>query len=226
MLFSLACVLCGAPAEPGAESFCRACREDLPQFPAESCPGCGAPSERAALCLHCCASPPAYDACIAACGYHYPVDLMVKKLKYQARLDLARALSAPLLERLKPAPGPRPDCLIPTPLHRARQRRRGFNQAREIARILARNLAVPVDDGLLRRHKPTAQQYELRPEQRARNVKGAFSLMKTMSYKNVAVIDDILTTGATAHEMARLLKDHGAEHVQVWCLARAAPPGQ
>ena len=146
---------------------------------------------------------------------------MIRKLKYQARLELARALSGPLLELLEPARRAPPECLIPIPLHRDRQRRRGFNQAREIALILARALPLPVDDQLVRRHKPTAQQFDLRPEHRARNVKDAFSLVETMSYKNIAIVDDVLTTGATANELARLLKAHGAEQVQVWCLARA-----
>ena len=144
-------------------------------------------------------------------------------MKYLARLDLAQALARPLLETIERDMAVVPDCLVPTPMHGARRRRRGFNQAREIARVLSRRLSLPVDDRLLRRHKPTAYQYELRPEQRKKNVGGAFSLIKTMSYKKIAVVDDILTTGATADELARLLKRHGAQHVQVWCLARAAP---
>ena len=225
MLFRLACVLCGAPAGAGADGFCRACREDLPPLPPASCPGCGALSENAAVCIRCLAHPPAFDACIAACNYRYPVDQMIRKLKYQARLDLARALSRPLIERLETAGHAPPDCLVPIPLHRARQRRRGFNQAREIALMLARKLSVPVDDRLVRRHKPTAQQFDLRPEQRARNVKDAFSLMEAKSYRNIAIIDDVVTTGATANELTRLLKRNGTEHVQVWCLARAVVGG-
>ena len=158
--------------------------------------------------------------------YRYPVDQVVKKLKYQARLDLAQALARPLLETIRRDMAVVPECLVPTPMHGARRRRRGFNQAREIARVLSQRLSLPVDDRLLRRHKPTAYQYELRPEQRKKNVTGAFSLKKTMTYKKIALVDDILTTGATAEELARLLKRHGAQHVQVWCLARAAPLNQ
>lgn len=148
---------------------------------------------------------------------------MIKKLKYRARLDLAQALAQPLLETAGSGLEIVPDCLLPMPLHRARLRSRGFNQAREIARVLSQRLSLPVDNHLVCRHRPTAQQFELRPEQRARNVKDAFSLLKTMHYNNIAVVDDILTTGSTANELAGLLKRHGAQHVQVWCLARAAP---
>ena len=175
------------------------------------------------ICARCIPRAPAFDDCLTGYRYRYPVDRMIKKLKYQARLDLLHVLSRPLLEAAARDLKVVPDCLLPTPLHTARLRKRGFNQAREIARILSHRLRLPVDDQLMCRHRPTAQQYELRPEQRAKNVKGAFSILKTVNYKNIAVVDDILTTGATAHEMAYLLKSRGAQHVQVWCLARAAP---
>ena len=160
---------------------------------------------------------------MAGCMYLYPVDQMVKKLKYQVRLDLVRSLTRPLIERIQREGVEPPDCLVPTPLHRARQRHRGFNQAREIARALAQKLCLPVNDQLVRRHKDTAQQYRLRSEQRKKNVKGAFSILKPISYKRIAIVDDVLTSGATVNELARLLKGHGVEHVQVWCVARAIP---
>ena len=148
---------------------------------------------------------------------------MIKRLKYQARLDTVRSLSRSLIERIGLECSEPPECLVPTPLHSSRQRSRGFNQAREIARVLAHHLSLPVDDNLVRRDKATAHQYDLRPEQRVKNVMSAFSINKTNSYNNIAIVDDVLTTGATAHELALLLKRHGCDRVQVWCLARAAP---
>lgn len=223
MLITSLCILCGAPAESATGRFCPSCYAELPLQPAGVCSCCGAPEPGAAVCARCFHRAPAFDSCLSAYIYRYPVDQIIKKLKYRARLDLAHALAQPLLETTGRGLEVVPDCLLPTPLHYARLRSRGFNQAREIARVLSQRLSLPVDDQLVRRHRPTAQQFELRPEQRARNVKGAFSLLKTMGYKNIAVVDDILTTGSTAHELARLLKRHGAQHVQVWCLARAAP---
>ena len=193
--------------------------------PAGACACCGAATPDGTLCVRCFPPAPAFDVCLTGCAYRYPADEMIKKLKYQARLDLVHALARPLLDTLARDMTTVPDCLLPVPLHRTRQAKRGYNQAREIARVLSRVLPVPVDDRLARRHKPTAHQFELRPEQRTENVTGAFSLVKTVSYKNITIVDDILTTGATGHELARLLKRHGAQHVQVWCLARAAPTG-
>ena len=219
------CILCGAPAESTADRLCRPCRAELPLPPAGACPGCGRSAVAATECARCFPRAPAFDSCLSGCTYRYPVDQMIKKLKYQARLDLVHALAQPLLQTAGRDMDVVPDSLLPTPLHPSRLRSRGFNQAGEIARVLSQRLSLPVDDQLVRRHRPTAQQYELRPEQRAKNVRGAFSLINTVGYKNIAIVDDILTTGATANELARLLKRHGAHHVQIWCLARAAPAG-
>ena len=224
MLTGNLCILCGAPAESASDRFCPSCYAELPLQPAGVCSCCGAPEPGATVCARCFPRA-AFDSCLSGCIYRYPVDRMIKKLKYRARLDLVHALAQPLLETAGHGLDVVPDCLLPTPLHHARLRSRGFNQAREIARVLSQRLSLPVDDQLVRRHRPTAQQFELRPEQRAKNVKGAFSIIKTMCYKKVAVVDDILTSGSTAHELARLLKYHGAQHVQVWCLARATPAG-
>lgn len=223
MFIKILCILCGAPAELSGERLCRACRAELPLQPAGVCPCCGGAGAVATDCVRCFPRAPAFDSCLSGCMYRYPVDGMIKKLKYLARLDLVHALSRPLLESVHRDMAVPPDCLVPVPMHGTRLRSRGFNQAREIASVLSQRLSLPVDDQLLRRHKPTAYQYELRPEQRKNNVSGAFSIMKPMSYKNIAVVDDVLTTGATANELARLLKRHGARHVQVWCLARAVP---
>ena len=226
MLTRSQCILCGVPVESATDRFCLSCHAELPLQPAGVCSCCGAPEPGAAVCARCFPRAPAFDSCLSGCIYRYPVDLMLKKLKYRARLDLAHALAQPLLETAGRGLEVVPDCLLPVPLHRTRLRSRGFNQAREIARVLSQRLSLPIDDQLLCRHRPTTQQFELRPEQRAKNVRGAFSLLKTIDYKNIAIVDDILTTGATAHELARLLKRHGAQHVQVWCLASAAPPSQ
>lgn len=205
---------------------CRLCRDcycELPLPPAGVCARCGAPVAGPAVCTRCFPHAPAFDSCVVGCVYRYPVDRMIKRLKYQARLDLVHALSRPLIERIRREVAVVPDCLVPVPLHRSRQRRRGFNQAREIAGALSRSLSLQADDRLVRRHKASAQQYGLRRESRAKNVMGVFSIVGSMSYKRIAVVDDILTTGATANELARLLKDNGAESVQIWCLAHAAP---
>ena len=184
---------------------------------------CGVPTPGARACLRCFSPAPAFDCSISACVYRYPVDLMIKKLKYRARLEMAEALCGPLLERIGELAVEPPDCLLPTPMHPTRWRRRGFDQALEITRILAKRLAIRADARLLQRQRPTAAQYNLNVRQRRKNVSGAFLLKKPVRYERVALVDDVLTTGATAHELARLLKRNGVRHVQVWSLARATP---
>ena len=223
MLNRSPCLFCGAVDESQASQLCRECYTDIATRTPGACLCCGAPAPVTGVCPHCFPLPPAFDSCIAACIYRYPVDLVIKKMKYRGRLDVIRSLSLLLLERIRLERIEPPECIVPTPLHSARLRQRGFNQAREIAHTLGKQIPVPVDDGLLRRHKATTQQYDLNPSNRRMNVNNAFSLVKSMRYKRIAVVDDVVTTGATAGELARLLKRHGADHVQVWCLARAAP---
>ena len=225
MLIPLPCVVCGAVDGALSDQLCQACFGDMPSHPPGCCQGCGGVLDDAAVCRRCFVSPPAFDGCSAGCVYAYPVDRMVKKLKYQARLDLVRPLCRPLIDRIGLEGAALPDCLVPTPLHGARLRSRGFNQAAEIACVLAQELSLPIDERLVGRHKNTVQQYSLSPELRSKNVKDAFILMKSTGYRRFAVVDDVLTSGATAHELALVLKRNGAEHVQVWCAAHAAPAG-
>ena len=225
MLIPLPCVVCGAVDGALTDQLCQACLADMPAHPPGYCQGCGGVLDAMPVCDRCFVFPPAFDSCSAGCMYAYPVNQMIKKLKYQARLDLVRPLCRPLIERIGLEGAALPDCLVPTPLHGARLRRRGFNQAREIAGVLAQKLSLPVDDRLVRRHRNTAPQYDLPPEPRLRNVASAFTIIKSTSYRSFAVVDDVLTSGATANELALVLKRNGAEQVQVWCAAHAAPAG-
>ena len=225
MLIPLPCAVCGTVDGALTDQLCRACLGDLPAHPPGVCQGCGTVLGDAAVCSRCFVPTPAFDGCIAGCMYAYPVNQVIKKLKYQARLDLVRPLCLPLIKRIGYEGVALPDCLVPTPLHGSRLRARGFNQAGEIAGVLAQNLSLPVDGRLVRRQKNTLQQYNLSPEQRSTNVRGAFTLLKSIGYERVAIVDDVLTSGATANELALLLKRNGVAHVQVWCAAQAAPAG-
>ncbi len=217
------CLFCGADAGPATGQLCADCRADLPTRPPELCPGCGAAP--GGVCTRCFAPGAAFDECTAACIYRYPVSHAITQLKYQGRLEVISALAPLLLERIRALGAPLPQVLAPVPLHPARRRRRGFNQAGELARALARTLPVPVDERLLRRKRDTAPQYDLAPAQRKANVKDAFYLTKTMRYEDIAVVDDVITTGATGNELARLLKRGGAGRVRLWSLAQAVASG-
>ena len=222
MLTRRACSLCGEVGADRPAALCWGCRADLParQDPAR-CPCGGAP--RASACPRCQSRALVFDDCVAACAYRYPVDLMIKKIKYQGRLDLILPLADLLIERIDSTNMAMPECLLPVPLHAARFRQRGFNQAGEIARALARRLPAPVARSLAQRRRATEQQHALSPAQRRGNVRGAFSISKSIGYSNIALIDDVVTTGATVGELARLLKRNGVEQVQVWSLAQAVP---
>ncbi|MDW8469460.1 MAG: double zinc ribbon domain-containing protein [Burkholderiales bacterium] len=220
-LFGGACALCrGAARGP----LCAACEADLPRAAAERCPRCALPAPGASLCGRCLAQSPAYDATIAALEYRFPADVLVRELKFAGRLALG-ALAGELLARAVVAAGePRPDCVVPVPLGRARLAARGFNQATLIARAAARALAVPMRPALCERARETAVQSELPLEKRAANVRDAFVCPALVGGLAIAVVDDVMTSGATLEAVARALKAAGAARVVNWVLARTPPP--
>ncbi len=209
------CLLCGAAS--AATLLCDDCANALPALSAPRCPVCALPVPGGEICGTCLKTSPAYDATLAAWRYAFPLDKLIQALKYQHRLALGRLFAAQTLA------GPRPagDLLIPLPLSPARLRSRGFNQAVEIARPLARALKLPLslDDCL--RVRDTVTQTSLPWKERRRNVKDAFECRIDLSGKSVIVIDDVMTTGATLDEFARTLKRHGAVKVTNWVVARA-----
>jgi len=203
------CLLCGE--ESGPELLCAACIAELPALP-ESCPQCALPSPAAAVCGSCLNHPPHFNATLALWRYEFPCDRLVQALKYRARLALAGFFARNLASR----PIPEVDLIVPMPLHPKRLAERGFNQALEIARHLGRPIAPR---GVLR-VKHTPPQTELPYEERAKNVRGAFLCKLDLSGASVAVLDDVMTTGATLNELARALKRAGATRVENFVIAR------
>jgi ComF family protein len=133
-------------------------------------------------------------------------------------------LSLALAQRIKAQELPLPALLVPVPLHAARQYARGFNQSLEICRVLGRALAIPYDCRIVRRRRMTAPMFSLTPGARRRNIRGAFQVTRPPPADHVAIVDDIMTSGATARELSRALRRAGAARVEVWALARAEPP--
>lgn len=215
------CALCGA-AGAGGLDLCDDCRLALPRL-GPACGHCGLPTAMpVAECGRCLAAPPRFDAVIAPLAYDYPADRAIQAFKFRHDLSLGRSLAMLLADAVRQRGEPLPDRLLPVPLHRSRLRERGYNQSLELARHLGRALAVPVDTGRLRRTRATAAQSGLDRRARRQNVRGAFALRGSAALPaRVALIDDVLTTGATVSELARLLKDAGVAHVAVWALARA-----
>lgn len=215
------CALCGATGIGGLD-LCADCRDRLPQ-PRARCDHCGLPTaSRVADCGRCLAAPPRYDAVVAPLVYEYPADRMIQRFKFRRDLSMGRSLGALLVEAVRARGGVLPELLLPVPLHPARLRERGFNQSLVLARQLGRQLALPVRHDLLRRRRPTAAQSGLDRRERRRNVRGAFELHRPAALPDrVAVVDDVLTTGATVAEITRVLKAAGVTQVAVWALARA-----
>lgn len=210
------CVLCTGPA--GAGLLCAACARSLPALPAH-CPQCASPTPAGQHCGHCLARPPAFAATRCRHVYAYPLDGLVHALKYGGRAAFAEIFA----EALAQLPGPRPDCLVPLPLARLRQRERGFNQAGEIARHLARSLGLPVWQALART-RDTAPQAALPWHARAANVQGAFTATRSLAGLRLAIVDDVMTTGATLDAAARAALAAGAVEVEAWVGARTLPP--
>ncbi len=212
------CVLCGAGGNAGL--LCAPCRRELPRPIGPACTVCAGPGD-GHVCGHCLKRPPAYERCVPALRYAFPVDRLIQALKYRQQLALAPLLAELLGEATQLAP--RPDLLVPLPLHPERARERGFNQTTEIARPLARALGLPLDTACLARSRNTAPQASLPLTARQGNVKGAFSCAGALAGKHVALLDDVMTSGATLSEAASALKRAGAAEVSLWVVARALP---
>jgi ComF family protein len=209
------CFVCGAVA--GGDSVCPACRAELPLHAGPGCPVCALPTPGGELCGHCLRSPPAFDATRALFSYAFPVDRMVQALKYHHRLAVARFFADSL--RALPPPA-RVDLLLPMPLHVQRLRGRGFNQAVEIARPLARAWRVPLALAAVRRTRDVPAQAGLDRAARIANLRGAFCCDLPLEGRHVVVVDDVMTTGASLNELARTLKRHGAARVENLVVAR------
>jgi ComF family protein len=208
-LFGGSCFVCRGAARG---LLCGACDAELPRLERALCPRCALESPGAALCGRCLREPPAYDATVAALAYEFPADVLVQALKFRGELALA-----PFLACLMNVDGRKVDRVIPVPLSRDRLRQRGYNQAAEIARALP---GVKLDVLACERTRESPPQMELPYDERRKNVRGAFRCARSLVGAHVAVVDDVMTTGATLDELARTLKQAGALSVTNWVVAR------
>jgi ComF family protein len=218
-LWPSVCVLCRA-ATGTDEDFCSGCRADLPWIKT-ACPLCALPSSSKSACGACQRKRPPVSRAVAALRYATPIDRLVAGLKYHRRLELAHALGDLLATKLSDV-AERPDLLVPVPLHSSRLRERGYNQALEIARVVAARLNIPLQADAARRVRATATQTALPLKQRSRNVRNAFRVTADeVTGKHVALVDDVMTSGHTVNALAKALRRAGAREVSVWVVARA-----
>ena len=219
-LFPPHCRLCGVASQ--TRQLCQPCRDELPWL-AQRCPQCACPLHAgggASPCGRCQRLVPAFDATHALFHYQPPVDHLLKRLKFSGELALGPLLGELLAGQIRQRTDPLPRQLVPVPLHPARLRERGFNQATELARAAGQRLGIPLALRLCRRQRNTEPQSLLSHTARRLNLRNAFTVGGTPA-AHVAIVDDVMTTGHTTHELARTLRQAGAETVEVWVIARA-----
>lgn len=229
-LLASSCVLCDA-AVTEKSSLCKDCHSDLPWMD-HSCRQCGIGLIKdiaSDLCGACQTNPTSVDYTLSALHYLSPVDYLISELKFNHQLTSASILADLLLQYLHQASfdqaeNGKPELIIPVPLHSKRLKTRGFNQAVEMARLVTKALSIPMCNNSIIRTKNTPPQTQLTATQRSKNIRNSFMIQDTKELLNVShvvILDDVVTTGATCNELAKLLKKAGIKTVGVWSIARA-----
>ncbi len=213
------CLLCGALSWDGL--CCKACNSELPRLSAAHCPSCALPTPTGEVCGRCLQHPPAFDHAVAAFSYSFPIDQLIKALKFHERLILIDFLADELASRTTI----KPDYLIAIPLHPTRLRERGFNQSQLLAARISKRLGIPLLTEACQRVRDTPPQSSLPWKERDKNMRDAFAVSSSADFvdSHVAIVDDVMTTGASLGELARTLKKAGAREVSVWVVARTLP---
>ena len=214
-----ACVLCAATA--GNAMLCTACIDALPRT-AAACRLCALPSN-GSICGECLARAPPFAGTVAAWTYAFPVDQLLQAFKYGGALALAEPLADALAAAVRARGDSNCDAIVALPLSRVRQRHRGFNQAHEVARRVAVRLQIPIVRGLAR-VGDSPPQATLAWAARSANVRNAFQGDASMRGRRVAIVDDVMTTGATLAAAAHAAQRAGADAVEAWVVARTLPP--
>jgi ComF family protein len=213
------CFLCSGPSK-GHETICRPCLKDLAHN-TDACPACAKPDTASNLCANCLIRTQAIiDNTWALFRYHYPVNRLIQHMKFNQGIDIANHLGRMLGELFLKHYAATPDCVIPVPLHSSRLIARGYNQSVELARPLSRELGIKLDTFSCKRIRATRPQADLPANKRRQNVRNAFSVSKTMDYRHILLVDDVITTGSTVNELARVLGLAGAQQIDVLAVAR------
>jgi ComF family protein len=223
-LLPLRCLLCGGRGARGRD-LCGGCARDMPRNDV-CCPRCALPLKTPApLCGECLEREPPFASAWVPFRYAHPLDLLEARFKFRGDLAAGRVLAELMIECAAVDAPARPELIVAVPLHVSRLRERGYNQAFELAKPIARSLGVPVDRAGLTRIRATPAQTGLDAASRRRNLRGAFAASPQATVpQHVALFDDVMTTGATVRECARALRRAGVARVDVWALARAPQP--
>jgi len=216
-LFPQSCLLCSS-WRTGSLGLCHDCLHDMPWHTDYACPQCALPSGNSMLCGQCLQAPPAFDATRSLFQYRFPLSATLQQYKYGQLLPLARTMGLLLAEHVGRHSAA--DCIIPMPLHRKRLQERSFNQSAEIARIVSKQLHIPLELQACTRIKPTPPQASLPYKQRIKNMQGAFACQAELTDMRVILLDDVMTTGASLNALAKTVKAAGASRVECWVIAR------
>lgn len=211
-------MLCTA-VEGGDLGICDGCHKDLPWHSAPQCPQCGLLSN-GLVCGSCLNTPPEFDATHSLFTYDFPLDAMMQRYKYGNMLNLGHIFGKMLSKKVDLA---NIDLIIPMPMHPTRLKERGFNQSLEIAKVLSKNCPQKLDFTSAQRQKYTPPQASLPLKERVKNIKGVFKISADLNGKRIAIVDDVMTTGASLNELAKTLKQAGAAHLECWVVARTLP---
>jgi len=217
------CALCRNPTANAA--LCTPCLGELPWIK-NACPRCAKPlmaeNRQPMLCGDCLRAPPVYQTLLAPFEYQSPIDHLVLALKFGNQFTYAQILGNLLAAAVANYyhQSNWPELIIPVPLHPQRLRERGYNQALEIARPLHKKLRIPLGINHCARLIATQPQALIPASERGRNMRHAFSVNSAIKATHVAIVDDVVTTGSTVGELARVLQKAGVKKVDVWCCAR------
>ena len=217
-LFPATCMLCGSHGDSEID-LCNECRRDF-SLNASCCIRCAIPLPENGLCGSCLKKPPSFDDCFSPYLYQAGIADLIGDFKFNTQLQAGRLLATLLGDAILKQQRELPDKLIPVPLHKHRLRQRGYNQSLELAKHLAKRFQLPIDNRSCVRTHYTESQSSLPKQKRKANVHQAFTVKEHFDATHVALLDDVVTTGSTVNELAKLLKLSGIEKVTVWSIAR------
>ena len=226
-LFPNYCYLCGLRSHQDLP-LCLNCQSDLVVNDA-CCPRCALPGRAGSttLCGQCLQTPPAFDRIIAPWLYGEQMAFLLHRWKFHGERRISALLAHLWLGQQQQSTAP-PDLIVPVPLHWSKLWRRGFNQSQLLCMQLQRQCAplrgAKLDARLVQRHRATPPQASLSATARKSNLLAAFTARRRCDNLRVAIVDDVLTTGSTATAMATTLRDAGASHIEIWCMARTPQP--
>jgi len=214
------CVLCDSQAS--SQAICDDCLNDLPR-PTNPCLCCAIDlpvTSKYQYCKDCITKPPHYKHTIAAFNYRFPISLIIPLIKHEQHKIHLQWLADYLATTIKQHPRYKlPQALIPVPISKLKRFKKGYNQTEILAKFLSNSLNIKIENQLVTKTKDTTAQAQLNAKERKKNLNAVFRVINN-NYKHLAIVDDVMTTGATAAEIAKALKATGVEQVDLWVLAR------